>query len=89
MFWLHILSTLQRNIIPDDTCGRWLNLNFYSIFNSNFIQYKCHVLFYCINLSAVFVLNLLLCLYIVYITEYFNTLLGFFPPYKDLLNVHN
>jgi len=59
MFWLHTLSTLQRNIIPDDTYGRWLNLNFYSIFNSNFIQYTCLVLFYCINLPAVFVLTLL------------------------------
>jgi len=29
-----------------------------------------------------------LCLYIVYITDYFNTLLGFFPPCKDLWNVH-
>lgn len=130
MFWLHTFPTLQRNIIPGDACGGWLNLNFYSnfysIFNSKFIQYICHVLFYCINLSAVFVLTLLLiitshsvvlllhvvrlfyllytrlllvflicmfcaltlCIYI-YITDYFNTLLGGFPPCKDLLNVHN
>ena len=38
-----------RNIIPDDTCGGWFNFSFI-----------CHVLFRCINLSAVFILTLLI-----------------------------
>ena len=33
------------------------NTNFYVICNSDFIQF-CHVLFYCINLSAMFILTL-------------------------------
>lgn len=43
-------------------------------------------------ITGVFDLHVL-CPYIVYIyiyiTDYFNTLLGGFPPCKDLLNVHN
>jgi len=66
-------------------------------FSVNFyFSFMCHILFYCINLSAVFILTLLiiitsctfvvvlhLCLYIVYIT------VGcFFDPCKDLSNVN-
>jgi len=58
ILWLHTLSTLWRNTIPDDTCGICFNFNFYfhfySILNYNFIQ--C-----CINLSTMFILTLFVC----------------------------
>jgi hypothetical protein len=57
LFWLYILSTLCRNIIPDDICGRWLN--FYSI--SIFIQYytSCFIQLYkftsCVYINYIYI----------------------------------
>ena len=38
-FLLHTFSTLWRNTIPDDVCGRWLDFVSISIFIPNVIQF--------------------------------------------------